>query len=302
MNDSGTIAVVAHDAGGAEILASYASRENLRCRFALEGPAVKVFKRKFGDIETCSLEEAISESDWCLCGTSWQSDLEWDAIGLAKRKEKRVVSFLDHWVNYRERFSRKGIQRLPDEIWVGDPDAENLVRECFPGLPIVLVPNPHFLDIKQQVTALGIEKAKGEGKGKTVLFVSENISDHARLRHGNERYWGYTEFDAIEYLIRNLDTLGGPIERMVIRPHPSDPDGKYDFIVDANQGVIRLGGKETLLEEIAKADIITGCESMALVVGLLAGKRVISCIPEGGKPCRLPQKEIEHLGDFKGVR
>ncbi|MGB1984427.1 MAG: hypothetical protein ACPHOH_03080, partial [Porticoccaceae bacterium] len=38
-----------------------------------------------------------------------------------------------------------------------------------------------------------------------------------------------------------------------------------------------------------------GCESMAMVVGLLAKKRVISAIPPGGRPCQLPQPAIENL-------
>lgn len=37
---------------------------------------------------------------------------------------------------------------------------------------------------------------------------------------------------------------------------------------------------------------------MAMVIGLLAQKRVISCIPPGGRPCSLPQKEIEPLSEL----
>ena len=56
-----------------------------------------------------------------------------------------------------------------------------------------------------------------------------------------------------------------------------------------------IGGKRPLLEEIVAADIIVGCESMAMVVALLDHKRVISSIPPGGKACGLPQKAIEYL-------
>jgi len=34
---------------------------------------------------------------------------------------------------------------------------------------------------------------------------------------------------------------------------------------------------------------------MAMVVGLLAKKRVLSSIPPGGRPCQLPQLDIENL-------
>jgi len=80
MNNSGIVAIVAHDAGGAEILASYVARNNVSCKLVLDGPAVNVFKRWFESVEICTLEEALSVCDWCLCGTGWQSDLEWRAI------------------------------------------------------------------------------------------------------------------------------------------------------------------------------------------------------------------------------
>ena len=55
---------------------------------------------------------------------------------------ERAIAFLDHWTNYPERFLRKGIQHLPDELWVGDEDTERLARADFPNVPIRLVPNP----------------------------------------------------------------------------------------------------------------------------------------------------------------
>jgi hypothetical protein len=49
------------------------------------------------------------------------------------------------------------------------------------------------------------------------------------------------------------------------------------------------------MEQIVEADVVVGCASMAMVVALLAKKRVISSIPPEGKLCCLPQAEIEHL-------
>ncbi|MDO9046405.1 MAG: hypothetical protein Q7U66_01555 [Methylobacter sp.] len=298
MNNSGIVAIVAHDAGGAEILASYVAQNNINCKLVLDGPAVNVFKRRFGTVEICTLEEAISACDWCLCGTGWQSDLEWRAIEQAHHAQKRVVAFLDHWVNYQQRFVRNGIQHLPDELWVGDNDAERLARENFPGIPIQLVPNPYFIELKQKIADLEMRKTLVSNEEKKVLFVSENISDHARLQYGDERYWGYTEFDAIEYFLENINVLGDPVERVVIRPHPSDISGKYDWILEKYAGIVKLSDGKPLIEEIVESDRVVGCESMALVVGLLAQKKVVSCIPPGGPVCRLPQIDILHLREL----
>jgi hypothetical protein len=292
------VAIVAHDAGGAEILASYVAQNNINCKLVLEGPAVNVFKRRFGAIDVCSLSEAIAACDWCLCGTGWQSDLEWRGIEQAHNAGKRVVAFLDHWVNYKERFVRNGIQHLPDEIWVGDEDAEKIARELFPGILIRLVSNPYFADIKKQIAGFGVENASASGEGENFLFVCENISDHARLKYGDERYWGYTEFEAIKFFFDNIKALGKPPKKVVVRPHPSDASGKYDWVTGAYPDLAQLSDGKPLIQEIAEADVVVGCEGMAMVVGLLAGKKVISCIPFGGNRCRLPQTQIFHLEEI----
>lgn len=295
MNDSGIIAMVSHDAGGAEILASYVAQNDFDCRLVLEGPAVNVFKRRLGSVEICTLAEGLAACDWCLCGTSWQSDLEWRAIEQAQKTGKRVVAFLDHWVNYQERFIRDGVKHLPDEIWVADKDAEKLASKLFPNMPIRMVSNPYFIDMQREISELAVIKRKSDESSKRVLFVSENISDHARTRYGDERYWGYTEFDAIEYFFEHINVLGERIGTVMIRPHPSDLPRKYASVLAEYSGIAQLSDGSPLLKEIVESDIVVGCQSMAMVVGLWAKKKVVSCIPPSGPDCHLPQKDILHL-------
>lgn len=291
------ICVVSHDAGGAEILASYVVQNGLECTYVLAGPAITVFERRLGRLALSPLEEAVARCEWLLCGTSWQSDLEWEAIGAGRREGKRTVAFVDHWGHYRERFIRHGVEQLPDEIWVGDSLAEIHAADCFPGLPVYLVPNPYFEDLKRDIAAFGRGKAldSSSSKGLKVLFVCEPLSEHGLREFGDERYWGYTEYDALRYFFQNLHALGKPVDRVVVRPHPSEPGDKYDWVSDEFGSYVVPGGDRTLLEEIAESDVVVGCQSMAMIVGLIAGRRVVSCIPPGGKVCALPQSEIESL-------
>lgn len=290
------ICVVSHDAGGAEVLASYVAQHDLAYSFVLAGPAIAVFERRLGHLPLSSLEEAVANCDWLLCGTGWQSDLEWTAIGMARQKAKRSIAFLDHWVRYRERFIRRGIEQFPDEIWVGDSLAEMLALKCLPGLPVCLVPNPYFEDLRKNIASLGISAgAVSYTSGLRVLFVCESISEHGLREFGDELHWGYTEHDALRYFLLNLHALGKPVTRVIVRPHPSDPVGKYGWVSREFGNNVKVGGGRTLLEEIVESDVVVGCETMAMVVGLIAGRRVISCVPPGGKACALPQPEIESL-------
>lgn len=286
-----TVCIVCHDAGGAEILACYAMEKGLRCSLALDGPAVNVFERHFGVIENHPLGEALAAADWCLFGTSWQSDLEWRALGEAKRLGKRTVSFLDHWVNYAERFVRGGEQRLPDEIWVGDEDARALAKQFFPALPVRVVPNPYFAYVEREIARYSRRAILTKSNGNA-LFVSENLSGHSRLRFGNERSLGYTEFDAIDYFFSRIGDLG-EIGHVVLRPHPSDPPEKYLKVIAEHAPLAELSTGRALLEEIAEVDIVAGCESAALVVALQAHKRVVCCIPPGG--------EVQFINRRRGV-
>jgi len=128
-----------------------------------------------------------------------------------------------------------------------------------------------------------------------VLYVCEPISEHAKARHSSEGYWGYTEFDALRYFLANIGALGGQVAEIIIRPHPSERVEKYQWAAAEFALPIWFGGKRPLIEEVYASDVVVGCESMALVVGVLADKRVISCIPEGARACSLPHSQIEHL-------
>jgi hypothetical protein len=291
------ICVVSHDAGGAEIISSYVRQNQIECKFVLAGPALSIFERKLGKLHIQDLEQAISTSDFLLCGTSWQSDIEWQAISIARKLGKKSAAFLDHWVNYRERFIRLGQLHLPDEIWVGDLLAKEKVKTIFPDIEVILIENPYFLDLKLEIERLDRNKSQFAASGK-ILYVCEPVREHAFHEYGDERYWGYTEEEALRYFLTNVQSLGIKIDQIIVRPHPSESANKYDWIFKEFDLPIYAGGKETLFDELLRSEIVVGCESMAMIIGMLAGRRVISCIPPGGSPCKLPQPNIEKMQDL----
>ncbi len=301
MIDSTLTAVISHDAGGAEILSSYVRQQNINCCYVLEGPASKIFERKLGINENIPLKEAIHRSTSVICGTSWQSDIEFEAIKMARSLGKRSVAFIDHWVNYADRFVRLGETVLPDEIWVGDAWAKAMVTEIFPSTPVLLLDNPYLQDVR--VELLGYQKRSPVTlESISVLYVCEPIGAHALLRHGDARFWGYVEEDALHYFLSNLSVLGKPVERILIRPHPSELVDKYSWVQKAYKLPIQFAGKSSLLNEISDSDVVVGCESMAMVIALLADKKVMSCIPPQGRACALPYHQIASLQNMLSTR
>ena len=145
------IAVISHDAGGAELLSSWLCQNEQPYCLVLSGPATSIFQRKLNNNEIISLERAIEICDWVLCGTSWKSSLEKEAVIRAKAAQKKVISFLDHWDNYLGRFELNGAITYPDEIWVGDLDAEKIAKQIFPELKISLILNPYLNEIIREI-------------------------------------------------------------------------------------------------------------------------------------------------------
>lgn len=289
------LAIVCHDAGSAEIISSWLrQRQQSNVYLVLEGPAISIFESKNIAGTRTSLAEAVSACTWMLCGTSWQSDLELHAIALAKASSKRVVVFLDHWANYQDRFLQFGQLVLPDELWVGDEEALVLARQCFANLPITLQGNAYFEEMV--IEFANLSPVKGSNRDVVVLYVCEPVSEHCEKKYGDPRYLGYTEQEALKFFLHSLEHLVEGVQKIIIRPHPSEKDGKYDWVQFETQYPVEISKRGPLLPEMASVHMVAGCESMAMVIGILTGRRVISTIPPSGQKCRLPHKNIEHLG------
>lgn len=294
----GKLLVACHDAGGAEIISAWI-RKNCDIRnvhFLLEGPAIRIFQGKMPGISIVSRERAfhcLAAYNHVLTGTGWGSDLEKKVIALCKSSGVCVASYLDHWTTYQERFTVEGRLELPDEIWVGDEYAYDLARNTFSDVPIKLEPNQYLFDAAAYIKAVMAKIVYREGEKVKVLYTCEPRT----MKYGDADYWGYTEYQALEEYLRFLSAQPKEIGEIRVRLHPSEAPGKYDAVLFKFQSVFTLSESldNLLYDDCAWADWVVGCDSMAMVVALLAGKKVFSCIPQGGRKLILPYKEIIRL-------
>lgn len=291
------ILVVSHDAGGAQIISAYVKKFNNTYNFKclVLGPALPIFKKKgiknLLDKNMASKLIKNKAVNLVLTGTSWGSPIELEMIQSAKRESIPSTAYLDHWVNYRERFgypSKNWKNNLPDELWVGDKYAFTLAKKFF-SIPVKRVPNFYFQEIKEKYKS--IKKRIKPEKGK-ILFMDEPMSKSLGKKNN------FDEFSTLKALLdyfsqRRLKNS------LVICYHPSSQQDKYNKLLLRYPKVkIEKQGKE-ILKDLAQSFLVIGMTSMILAVAAICKKKVISFIPNKSVMCPLPFLEIIKIRSTK---
>ena len=283
------LAVVCHDAGATNLILPWLDPQRQRVAAVVQGPAERLWHERFGARgRVDSLEQALDGAAMLLSGTGWASDLEHRARVLARARGLRSVAVVDHWVNYEARFERDGRRELPDAVWVTDDEALALARDRFPTCDVRLQPNLYL-----QAQLAQVAPCPDPRRCQDLLVVLEPVrSEWGRGRAG--------EFQALDHLVSQAGRLGlrQPL-RLRLRPHPSDAPGKYDEWMQAQSAHdVRLDDAPTLAQAIGRVAWVAGCESMALVVALKAGRRVVCTLPPWAPACRLPHQGLIHLREL----
>ena len=281
------IAVVCHDAGAANIILAAMQADATDSYLpVMQGPAEKLWQvAGRPGASLMPLDAALAQARSVLSGTGWASCLEHDALREARRMGLPTAAVMDHWVNYAARFERDGEVILPDEFWVTDSEAFKIASNTFEGARIRLMPN---LYLQEQVRQIGPPSPHHAGN---ILYVLEPI--RARWSGSDEP----GEFEALDYFMTRLEHLGHPNDlRIRLRPHPSDAPGKYDAWLARQNGLnVALDRVGSLAQAIGQSEWVAGCETMALVVALASGRKVVCTLPPAAPPCRLPHSGLLHL-------
>jgi hypothetical protein len=287
-------AIVCHDAGGAEIISNYIKNVN-NYYLVLRGPAKKIFKNKFKKIYSFKLKNIIKNCNLILCGTSAKSNLEVNAIKYGRKFNIKTIAFLEHWINYKERFLRNKKLFLPNEIYVGDKYAKKIAQKLFKNLPVKLISNPYWKNFCSQLKKN--RKKRTYKKKEIILYFTENLKQINKI---NKTNINFSDYDAINFFFKKIKYVSKKIDKIIFRVHPSESIKKYKKIIlkYSNQFKIEVSKKNKLIEDINNCDIAVGCQTMAMVMALFAKKKVFSSVPIKNYNKILPHKNIIYLNTF----
>ena len=294
-NFKSPLAVVAHDAGAANLILGWLKYNSVHdIRYSLKGPALDIFLNHSLSFKNMSVNSALKNAAMLLSGTSSdKTDLEHKARLYARKKNILSIGVLDHWINYGQRFTRNAYQILPNEIWVTDDYALTIAKRYFPN-HIIYKKRNSYLD--QQIEIINSKYAqKNRSKFKRVLYLLEPIG----------KIWGDGsipgEFEALDFFVKKMSILElCEKTEIILKPHPNEESGKYSEWISLHSNLnIQINIKDTLSDLIASADIVVGCQTSAMVVALYAKKYTVSTIPPLAPSSALPHKEIIMLRDLK---
>jgi hypothetical protein len=230
--------------------------------------------------ETCP-DFAALEIDCVFTGTSHPSSsghFEVNCIRKAKHQNIYVVSFIDHWVNFKLRFEGLEQEEFPDEIWVVDQKAKELaISEGLNESCIRIRPNPYHEYLRTEWKPAYhnkeyLDKLLIPKDGFHILFAPDPLS----LREGKETV-GFTESEAFTDLIEALNSAGSEV-RVIVKCHPLQPEGMFDGDIKTKIKTF-IVREADVLELINVSDLVVGFYSNVLLEAEAIGKMVLRYFP-----------------------
>ena len=281
------IGISSNDAGGAELLSEYVIRNKNQYLFFLSGPAIKIFKKKIINLKTSNFKKSLHKLSMVISSTGWATQNEINIIKECKKEKIKVCAYLDHWVNYKERFQIDKKFILPNEIWVSDKLAFEIAKKEFKNkVKIKQIKNFYFERAKKFF--LKRKKITKKNSEINILYLCEPIEAHYK----NENF--YNEKQCINIFFEKIKFFG-KINKIIFRPHPYEGIKKYNWVLDLKKEFnITIKKNIDILNEIANSDVVVGCNTVALYLAVIAKKKVYTSIPNG-YVCDIPSAKINYL-------
>ncbi len=278
--------IICRDMGSASVISENENKKN--CIYFLKNPAKKFFEKKGIISENLkTLEKNIKDCELIITGTSWPLDIEFKAIKLAKKYNKKIITYLDHWVNYEERFNNKK-ELFPEIIVTTDSEAFKLAKKKFLFSKILLKKNLYLEKLKNKYKMIKKEK-------KYILYIDNHLIDIRKNIINKKNYFNHNEKSIFENFVKKIINHNIKSKKILFRTHPKKKLKNSLNIVRKYNSICSISKNDDLIKDIAKSEIVVGWNSMAMYIAYKLGKKVMHILPKGFKDNNLPIKDILYL-------
>ena len=279
--------VISSDPGGAFTIKNYLEKKKLRPKKIFLTPtAKKIFGKKFKNLIVNNKIKFLKSSKIFITGTSWNSKIEINFIANNKKKNIKIISFLDSWFNYKRRFKLKNKYIYPNEIWTFDIFAYKIAKKTFLNKTKI-----KFIKLKSKKIYKKILK-KNNTK---LLYLTEPISELAKKMYGDKNYFNYDEVETLDIFLKNINKLFKGLTNITIRFHPNENKLKYYKILNKYKNLDIHISNNKLVNDINRNNIIIGSTSSVLFLCLNIKKKVFSVLKKNNRHFKIPFKGIKYL-------
>tara|TARA_B100001027_G_C16259805_1_gene328820 strand:+ start:1048 stop:1944 length:897 start_codon:yes stop_codon:yes gene_type:complete len=287
------IVLFSHDAGGAQVMSSYFHFFEKKllyicCNHKTEG----FFKEKNIKYKKMKFNDAIKYGDIFYTSTSWNSDLEKRAIKELLKKNKKIISFIDGWTNYKERFILNKKYYFPNEIWAFDKYAYKKCLKVFPKYIKIKLKKNYFYKFAK--TKILNYKAKKNFKNKCTFFTEPLSKTYKKIYDNKPEY---SELEAFEFFLNNIKKIED-IKLIDVKIHPNDTKYKYIKIIKKNSNLKIKIINHNIFKILAESYYLASCSSSVMYVGEKNNNSLICTIPKKKILSPLPIKNMKFLRDL----
>lgn len=290
--------VVVHDAGATNIILAYLEGVRFDVKILASGPAVKLFQdAKLDHLFVSQFDFLQQAFDVILLGQNFKAPIDKLIIRHFQHSDVLLIAVLDHWTFTRKQYVIDEVELLPDCFVVNDSKALQRASKEFPSVSIVLIPNYYIEKCKVLYADLPIPK----DYETNILYISESIDSESNPEFGQTYKSddaGELDFHAFLFLIQNIEFFGREKRKLIIRPHPSEPLGKFDQRFLNHSLDITVSSETDLVKDLRRSRIVVGIQSMAMVVAVELGCEVYSCLPPNSGANPIEGYRIPYLRDL----
>ena len=283
--------VVCKDAGSANLMAEDI-KKNKDYIFFLKEPAKSIFEKK--NIKSHNLKllkKYIAKSNLLIAGTSWPLDIDYRSIKFAKKYNVKVITYLDHWVNYIERFNNNKLM-LPNILITTDKYSYALARKKFPKIKIIKRKNKYLNKLK-------LEYKKIKKENKYILYIDNHLVDIKKNIINDKKYFKYDEKTIFKNFYFKIKKTKYKSKKILFRIHPKKTKKNALQVIKGHETSCVFSKNTSLIKDIAKSQIVVGWNSMAMYLAHKLKKKVMHILPKGIKSNVLPIKNIIYLNNEK---
>tara|TARA_B110000908_G_scaffold80558_1_gene96494 strand:+ start:2116 stop:3141 length:1026 start_codon:yes stop_codon:yes gene_type:complete len=176
----------------------------------------------------------------------------------AIQENVKVISFIDHWTSYIQRFSFNNEIIFGNEIWVINDIAKNeAIHAGIPEKLLIVSGNPYYKKVKKFQPKVSKEEFFNflslDINKKMILFISDDIKSSFPSDENGFCVLGFDEYTILTEFIIALKSLDVNLQdfQLVLKLHPKSDLNKF---------------KELINDEQLKLDLITikDCDSLTI--------------------------------------